>query len=75
MARHLATVAVMGQESAEAIVGDGRRFQAIKRLETSPAESGKPYPAEGPNEEEEVRLNELVRHIEPERGNACAARH
>ena len=43
--------AVMGQESAEAIVGDGRRFQAIKRLETSPAESGKSYPAEGLNEE------------------------
>jgi len=40
----------IGQKSAEAIVGDGRRFQAIKRLETSPAESGKPYPAEGPND-------------------------
>jgi len=26
----------IGQKSAEAIVGAGRRFQAIKRLETSP---------------------------------------
>jgi len=74
-ARPSVTVAVMGQKSAKAIVGDGRRFQAIKRLETSPGESGKPYPAEGPNEEEGRRLNELVRHIEPEWGSARAARH
>jgi len=31
-------VAVMEQKSAKAIVGAGRRFQAIKRLETSPVE-------------------------------------
>ena len=30
--------AVMEQKSAKAIVGEGRRFQAIKRLETSPVE-------------------------------------
>jgi hypothetical protein len=59
MARLSATAAVMGQESAEAIVGEGRRFQAIKRLETSPGESGKPYPAEGPNEEKGRSPNEL----------------
>ena len=32
---------------------------AIRQLETSPGESGKPYPAEGPNEEEGRSLNEL----------------
>jgi hypothetical protein len=37
----------------------GRCCQAMQQLETSPAEPGKPYPTEGPNEEEEVRLNEL----------------
>lgn len=42
----------IGQKSAEAIVGVGRRPLAIGRLETSPAQrAGKPYPAEGPNEE------------------------
>jgi len=41
----------IGQKSAKAIVGVGRRPHAIGRLETSPGESGKPYPAEGPNEE------------------------
>ena len=42
----------IGQKSAKAIVGVGRRPHAIGRLETSPAQrAGKPYPAEGPNEE------------------------
>ena len=41
-----------GQKSAKAIVGVGRRPLAIGRLETSPTQiAGKPYPAEGPNEE------------------------
>ena len=60
MARLLVTVAVMGQESAEAIVGEGRRCQAMQRLETSPAQrTGTPYPVEGPNVEEGKRPNEL----------------
>jgi hypothetical protein len=59
MARLPATAAVMRQESAEAIVGVGRRPLAIGRLETSPGESGKPYPAEGPNEEKGRSPNEL----------------
>ena len=33
----MATCRVIGQESAEAIVGAGRRPQAMGRLETSPA--------------------------------------
>jgi hypothetical protein len=38
----------IGQKSAEAIVGVGRRFQAIKRLETSPVEqSGSLTPPKG----------------------------
>ena len=42
----------IGQKSAKAIVGVGRRPLAIGRLETSPAQRvGKSYPAEGPNEE------------------------
>jgi len=42
----------IGQKSAKAIVGVGRRPLAIGRLETSPAQrAGKSYPAEGPNEE------------------------
>ena len=41
-------VAVMEQKSAEAIVGVGRRFQASKRLETSPVEqSGSLTPPKG----------------------------
>ncbi len=42
----------IGQKSAKAIVGAGRRPLAIGRLETSPTQRvGKSYPAEGPNEE------------------------
>ena len=50
----------MEQKSAKAIVGVGRRPLAIGRLETSPAQrAGKPYPAEGPNEEQGRSPNEL----------------
>jgi hypothetical protein len=59
MARHLATAAVMGQESAEAIVGAGRRRQRSGDWKQADIESRKPYPAEGPNEEEERSPNEL----------------
>jgi len=53
-------VAVMGQKSAKAIVGVGRRPLAIGRLETSPAQRvGKTYPAEGPNDEQGRSPNEL----------------
>ena len=75
MALHLATAVVMGQKSAEAIVGDGRCRPRSGNWKQAGEEPRKPYPAEGLNEEEGRRLNELVRHNEPEWGNACAARH
>jgi hypothetical protein len=75
MARPLVTVAVMGQESAEAIVGEGRCRQRSGNWKQAGIESRKPYPAEGPNDEEEVSPNELSGHNEPDRGNAHGARH
>lgn len=74
MARPLATVAVMEQESAEAIVGAGRCHQRSGNWKQAGEEPRKPYPAEGLNEEEEVSPNELSRHIEPVRGSADGAR-
>jgi len=59
MARLLVTAAVMGQESAEAIVGAGRCHQRSGNWKQAGAEPRKPYPAEGPNEEEGNRTNEL----------------
>ncbi len=74
MARLPVTVAVMGQKSAEAIVGAGRCHQRSGNWKQAGIESRKPYPAEGPNEEEEVSPNELSRHLEPVRGSADGAR-
>ncbi len=59
MARPLVTAAVMGQESAEAIVGAGRCRQRSGNWKQAGEEPRKPYPAEGPNDEEEVSPNEL----------------
>ena len=75
MARHLATATVMGQESAEAIVGVGRCRPRSGNWKQAGEEPRKSYPAEGLNEEEEKSLNELSRHNEPDRRNARAARH
>ena len=55
----MATCRVTGQESAEAIVGAGRCHQRSGNWKQAGIESRKPYPAEGPNEEEEVNPNEL----------------
>jgi len=59
MARLPVTVAVMGQKSAEAIVGAGRCRKRSGNWKQAGIESRKPYPAEGPNEEEGRSPNEL----------------
>ena len=59
MARPLVTAAVTGQESAEAIVGEGRCRQRSGNWKQAGEGPRKTYPAEGPNEEEEVNPNEL----------------
>jgi len=59
MARLPVTAAVMGQESAEAIVGAGRCRQRSGNWKQAGADPRKSYPAEGPNDEEEVSPNEL----------------
>ena len=64
-----------GAEVSKSHSRRGRCCQAMQQLETSPGESGKPYPAEGPNDEEEVSPNELSGHNEPDRGNAHGASH
>lgn len=53
MARLPATVAVRGQESAEAIIGAGRCRKRSGNWKQAGIESRKSYPAEGPNVEEE----------------------
>ena len=66
-ARYLATGIVIGQKSAEVIVGVGRRHPVVWWLETSPDE-GRTHPAEGPNAMKDVSHHELLSAMNLYRG-------
>jgi len=59
MARYLVTTAVMGQESAEAIVGVGRCRKRSGNWKQAGEGPRKPYSAEGLNDRKEMSPNEL----------------
>jgi len=66
-AQHMETCVVIGQKSAEVIVGVGRRHPVVWWLETSPDE-GRTHPAEGPNAMKDISHHELLSAMNLYRG-------